>query len=182
MKTHTLEAGQFIDFINPWKVWNTEWNDVNCGNTNEMSMWPSQWNPGLFRNCLNCDSLRWSHAHFICIPAGHIISFSIYQANKILVYHQMLKIYFVLFFWISLAAFLNYTTVDQNTKIRYINKCLMLKFAAQKQANIFCVGYLFSNIQTFLILSQPHILGKCLKFILFQFSFLKYTNISNNIS
>ena len=22
---------------------NTEWNDVNCGNTNEMSMWPSQW-------------------------------------------------------------------------------------------------------------------------------------------
>ena len=22
---------------------------------------------GLFRNCLNCDSLRWSHIHFICI-------------------------------------------------------------------------------------------------------------------
>ena len=43
MKTHTLEAGQFIEFINPWKEWNTEWNDVNCGNTNEMSMWPSQW-------------------------------------------------------------------------------------------------------------------------------------------
>ena len=21
----------------------SEWNDVNCGNTNEMSMWPSQW-------------------------------------------------------------------------------------------------------------------------------------------
>ena len=42
MKTHTLEAGQFIEFINPWKEWNTEWNDVNCGNTNEMSMWPSQ--------------------------------------------------------------------------------------------------------------------------------------------
>ena len=30
---------------------------------------------GLFRNCLNCDSLRWSHIHFICIPAVHIISF-----------------------------------------------------------------------------------------------------------
>ena len=25
MNTHTLEAGQFIEFINPWKKWNTEW-------------------------------------------------------------------------------------------------------------------------------------------------------------
>ena len=25
MKTHTLEAGQFIEFIKPWKEWNTEW-------------------------------------------------------------------------------------------------------------------------------------------------------------
>ena len=32
---------------------------------------------GFFRNCLNCDSLRWSHTHFICIPAVHIISFSV---------------------------------------------------------------------------------------------------------
>ena len=32
MKTHPLRAGQFIEFINPWKEWNTEWNDVNCGN------------------------------------------------------------------------------------------------------------------------------------------------------
>ena len=31
---------------------------------------------GYFRNCLNCDSLRWSHTHFICIPAVHSISFS----------------------------------------------------------------------------------------------------------
>ena len=31
---------------------------------------------GYFRNCLNCDSLRWSHTHFIWIPAVHIISFS----------------------------------------------------------------------------------------------------------
>ena len=30
---------------------------------------------GYFRNCLNCDSLRWSHANFICIPAVQIISF-----------------------------------------------------------------------------------------------------------
>ena len=30
-----------------------------------------------FRNCLNCDSLWWSHTHFICIPAVHIISFSV---------------------------------------------------------------------------------------------------------
>ena len=29
---------------------------------------------GLLRNCLNCDSLRWSHIHFICISAVHIIS------------------------------------------------------------------------------------------------------------
>ena len=42
MKTHILEVGQFIEFINSWKEWNTEWNDVNCGNTNEMTMWSSQ--------------------------------------------------------------------------------------------------------------------------------------------
>ena len=133
MKTHTLEAGQFIEFINPWKEWNTECNDVNCGNTNEMSTWPSQWiaiqtiakisfhsvfhsfvhglmnsinwpasstwvfiaqlgehcsanakatgsNPveapknfcsGYFRNCLNCDSLRWSHTHFALFNISH---------------------------------------------------------------------------------------------------------------
>ena len=29
---------------------------------------------GVLRS-LNCDSLRWSHTHFICIPAVHIISF-----------------------------------------------------------------------------------------------------------
>ena len=33
---------------------------------------------GYFRNCLNCDSRRWSHTHFICIPAVHIISFRDY--------------------------------------------------------------------------------------------------------
>ena len=39
----------------------------------------SRWSPeklffGLFRNCWNCDSLRWSHIHIICIPTVHIIS------------------------------------------------------------------------------------------------------------
>ena len=31
----------------------------------------------VFRNCLHvkCDSLQWSHIHFSCIPAVHIISF-----------------------------------------------------------------------------------------------------------
>ena len=32
---------------------------------------------GLFHDCLDCDLLRWSHVHFICIPAVHIISFCI---------------------------------------------------------------------------------------------------------
>ena len=36
---------------------------------------------GLFRHCLNCDSLRWSHTHFICIPAVHIISFRIIKTT-----------------------------------------------------------------------------------------------------
>ena len=36
-----------------------------------------------FRNCLNCDSLRWSHTHFICIPAVHIISFNPSVCNLI---------------------------------------------------------------------------------------------------
>ena len=38
---------------------------------------PKNFFSGYFRNCLNCDSLRWSHTHFICIPAVHIISFCI---------------------------------------------------------------------------------------------------------
>ena len=115
MKTHILEAGQFIEFINPWKEWNTEWNcDGHIlisfvflqftlfhsvfhsfqGLMNSIN-WPASsiiWvfiaqlgehcsanteatgsNPleapknffsGYFRNCLNCDSLRWSHTHF----------------------------------------------------------------------------------------------------------------------
>ena len=38
---------------------------------------PKNYFSGYFRNCLNCDSLRWSHTHFICIPTVHIISFSV---------------------------------------------------------------------------------------------------------
>ena len=40
---------------------------------------PKNFFSGYFRNCLICNSLRWSHTHFICIPAVHIISFSIPQ-------------------------------------------------------------------------------------------------------
>ena len=43
METHTLEAGQSIEFVNLSKEWNTEWNDVNCGNTNEMRPTSSVW-------------------------------------------------------------------------------------------------------------------------------------------
>ena len=38
---------------------------------------------GLFRNCLNCDSLRWPHTHFICIPAIHIISFCVSFLSRV---------------------------------------------------------------------------------------------------
>ena len=34
-------------------------------------------------NSLNCDSLRWSHTHFICIPAVHIISFSVSFLSRV---------------------------------------------------------------------------------------------------
>ena len=32
---------------------------------------------------LNCDSLRWSHTHFICIPAVHIISFCVSFLSRV---------------------------------------------------------------------------------------------------
>ena len=42
---------------------------------------------GLLRNCLNCDSiaiqLRWSHIHFICIPAVHIIPFCVSFLSRV---------------------------------------------------------------------------------------------------
>ena len=62
MKTHTLEAGQFIEVINPRKKWNSEWNDVSCGNTNEMKMWPSQ----SYRNLSNCDGNFFFRVQSLC--------------------------------------------------------------------------------------------------------------------
>ena len=44
---------------------------------------PKTFFSGYFRNCLNCDSLRWSHTHFICIPAVHIISFSVSFLSRV---------------------------------------------------------------------------------------------------
>ena len=35
------------------------------------------------RNFLNCDSLRWSHIPFICIPAVHIISFCVSFLSRV---------------------------------------------------------------------------------------------------
>ena len=44
---------------------------------------PKTFFSGYFGNCLNCDSLRWSHTHFICISAVHIISFSTISIVKV---------------------------------------------------------------------------------------------------
>ena len=44
---------------------------------------PKNFFSGYFRNCLNCDSLRWSHTRFICIPAVHIISFSVSFLSRV---------------------------------------------------------------------------------------------------
>ena len=42
---------------------------------------PTNFFSGYFRNCFNLsDSLRWSHTQFICIPAVHIISFSVFYS------------------------------------------------------------------------------------------------------
>ena len=46
---------------------------------------PKNFFSGYFRNCLHCDSLRWSHTHFICIPAVHIISKKTMPLREILV-------------------------------------------------------------------------------------------------
>ena len=44
---------------------------------------PKNFFSGHFRNCLNCDSLRWSHTHLICIPAVHIISISVSFLSRV---------------------------------------------------------------------------------------------------
>ena len=58
-KTHTLGAGQFVEFIAPVKGMKHE-HYVNCGHTNEMKVWSLQF-------CLRFkqSQLRWSHLHFI---------------------------------------------------------------------------------------------------------------------
>ena len=84
MKTHVLEAGQFINSIN-WpasSIWVFiaqlgEHCSANAEATGSNPVEaPKIFFSGYFRNCLNCDSLRWSQTHFICIPAVHIISFN----------------------------------------------------------------------------------------------------------
>ena len=45
---------------------------------------PKSFFSGYFRNCLNCDSLRWSHTQFICIPAVHIISFRVSFLSRLM--------------------------------------------------------------------------------------------------
>ena len=44
---------------------------------------PKNFFGGYFCNCLNCDSLRWPHTHFICIPAVHIILFSVSFLSRV---------------------------------------------------------------------------------------------------
>ena len=63
----------------PVKGWNTaEWNDMNCGNTNEMNMWPSQLN----RNVNNCEVTR---KRFFGASTGFkpVASSSICQLHKL---------------------------------------------------------------------------------------------------
>ena len=58
----------FIDQLGEYCSANAEAMGSNPIETPKNFFW------GYFCNCLNCDSLRWSHTHFICIPAVHIIS------------------------------------------------------------------------------------------------------------
>ena len=52
---------------------------------------------GYFRNCLNCDSLRWSHTHFICIPAVHIISFSVSFLSRVDELNKLASLQYMVF-------------------------------------------------------------------------------------
>ena len=78
MKTHTLRAGQFYWVHQPVKGMKhrTKWRELREHKWNEYVTIAVNRNLskkknnkklffGLFRNCLNCDSLRWSHTHFI---------------------------------------------------------------------------------------------------------------------
>ena len=94
---------------------------------------------GLFRNCLNCDSLRWSPTQFICIPAVHIISFCVSflsrvdELNKVLAGHQCMGLHSS--GWWSTAALTQRPRVriplkPQNPFFRAFPQLLKLRFTA----------------------------------------------------
>ena len=56
---------------------------------------PKSFFRAFFRNCLNCDSLRWSHTHFICIPAVHIILFSVVKLSPKIYYGLLSLLKFI---------------------------------------------------------------------------------------
>ena len=66
MKTHTLEAGQFVEFILTRERNETYNDDVNCGNTNL--------NEAMNRRSGNCtatiiSSFKFSHLYYLCACA-----------------------------------------------------------------------------------------------------------------
>ena len=67
MKTHILEAGQFIVFIAQLGEHCSANAEATGSNPVEA---PKNVFPGYFCNCLNCDSLRRSHTHFIVNTVG----------------------------------------------------------------------------------------------------------------
>ena len=69
--------GQFIAQLGEHSSANTEATGSNPVEA------PENFFSGYFRNCLNCDSLRWSHTHFICILAVYVISFSVSFLSRV---------------------------------------------------------------------------------------------------
>ena len=67
MKTHILEAGQFIEFTALWIYWEHCSANAEATGSNPVEA-PKNFFSGYFRNCLNCDSLRWSHTHSFVFP------------------------------------------------------------------------------------------------------------------
>ena len=65
-----------------YKLRPMHWRLANLLSSNPVEA-PKNFFSGYFRSCLNCDSLRWSHAHFIRIPAVHIISFSVSFLSRV---------------------------------------------------------------------------------------------------
>ena len=68
---------------------------------------------GLFRNYLNCDSLRWSHTHFICIPAVHIISFCVSFLSRVDELNKLASLQYMGRVWtLFFGLFRNYLNCD----------------------------------------------------------------------